>query len=159
MGDGLGTMRAHWPSPGVVAMAVWHEMGDEDLVKRTRAGERDASESLRCPLMKSDPRAVLQRLGVRQQFEHGVGEPRVLDGAVGREVLAAAHLVHVDARQIHRDALAGHGGVAPRPVAGEIEAGVGREIGFDKPLMVAEHGAHNARPGARQAQIALGRTI
>src|SRR5205814_10164577 len=35
----------------------------------------------------------------------------------------------------------------------------GREIGFDEALMVAIDGSHHARPGARQAQIALGDAV
>src|SRR5947209_6418334 len=45
--------------------------------------------------------------------------------------------------------------VAAGAVTGEVAAGEAREIRFDKALVVAEHGAHLAGPGARQAQIAL----
>src|SRR5262249_35233055 len=44
--------------------------------------------------------------------------------------------------------------VAPAAVAGEILARIGLEVGVDETLMVAEHGAHQARPGIRDAQIA-----
>ena len=47
--------------------------------------------------------------------------------------------------------------IAPRAVAGEIQALEGGEIGLHEPLVVAEHGAHHAGPGIREAQIALAR--
>src|SRR5205823_1418285 len=46
-------------------------------------------------------------------------------------------------------------GVAPRAVTGEVKPLNGREIGFDKALVIAEHGAHLPRPRTRKAQIAL----
>ena len=36
--------------------------------------------------------------------------------------------------------------VAPRAVAGEVHARVGREVGVDEALVIAEHRAHLARP-------------
>jgi hypothetical protein len=46
--------------------------------------------------------------------------------------------------------------VAAATVAGEILARTGFEIGIDKALMVAEHGAHLAGPRVGNAQIATG---
>ena len=43
--------------------------------------------------------------------------------------------------------------VAPRAVAGEIEAREGREIGLDEALVVAEHGAHLPRPRAAMQRL------
>ena len=42
-------------------------------------------------------------------------------------------------------------GVAPRSVTGEVKPFEGREIGFDKALVIAEHGAHLPRPRTRKA--------
>ena len=42
--------------------------------------------------------------------------------------------------------------VAARPVAGEVPAGEGLEVGVDEALVVAVHGAHLARPGTFDAQ-------
>ena len=49
--------------------------------------------------------------------------------------------------------------IAPRAVAGEIQAVEGREIGLHETLVVAVHGAHLAGPGIGDAQIALGRAV
>ena len=45
--------------------------------------------------------------------------------------------------------------VAAAAVAGEVLAGIGREIGLDEALVIAEHGAHLARPAVGDAQIAF----
>ena len=44
--------------------------------------------------------------------------------------------------------------VAAAAVAGEVLAGIGREVGVDEALVIAVHGAHLARPGIGDAQIA-----
>ena len=49
--------------------------------------------------------------------------------------------------------------VASRAIAREIPPRKGGEIGFDETLMVAIDGPHLPRPGPRDAQIAINRTI
>ncbi len=46
--------------------------------------------------------------------------------------------------------------VAAAAVAGEVLAGIGPEIGIDETLVIAEHRAHLARPGIRDAQVSGG---
>jgi hypothetical protein len=49
--------------------------------------------------------------------------------------------------------------VAPAAVAGEIRAGIGPEIGVDEARVIAVDGAHLARPGIEQHEVALGRAF
>src|ERR1051325_2094928 len=49
--------------------------------------------------------------------------------------------------------------VAARAVTGEVKPFEGREIAFDKALVIAIDGAHLAGPGTRKAEIALGNTV
>ncbi len=46
--------------------------------------------------------------------------------------------------------------VATGTVAGEVAAGEGGEVGLLEPLVIAKHGAHLARPGVGDHQVALG---
>ena len=46
--------------------------------------------------------------------------------------------------------------VAPAAVAGEVLAGIGREVGLHEALVVAVDGAHLPGPGIGDAQIAVG---
>ena len=49
--------------------------------------------------------------------------------------------------------------VAAAAVAGEIEAGIGLEIGLEEARVVAPHGAHLAGPGRGEAEVAAGRAF
>ena len=72
-----------------------------------RTDDRHASEDLGGALMETHAGAVLERPGAGQHFDHGVGEPGLLERARRDERLSALQVAHLDARQIDRRALTG----------------------------------------------------
>ena len=66
--------------------------------------------------MKSDARAVLERIRVGQQLEHRVREARLRGRVRRRQILAAADLLDIHAGQVHGRTLAGQRGVLPLAV-------------------------------------------